>query len=572
MMSFGSQLASKIYDIVWGLASDAILSKIKDATEHKKIKEKLEKYLSKELDKNLYVSREEEIDFEGLTNYIRGSLLDDVEDRLFGDEQERELARKKILEKAAVYAKAKTNLSTVRAQNMANDIMEMLKKFWRTQVPREYRMMSGEIVDEINKNTTDQIQQLSKETLSIKKEINEKIDSVAILGLDNNISLLESGNIGAVEDNINTFANGISTKHPLSKYFRFEIHQNKLVSAPITPKAYELYPPRINGIADLRIDGVSRDLWSPNIFDYANRHQLNINMTVRDAEKVLGKIKDPSQVEAESMKGREYIISPKPFAAAFPCSIVGDGKPVINYILLRLIDISDDGVYTITNDEQKGRQFKFVLKFNIKNKKMDFNFSATGFGNRGRLESLKAIKALRQCNDIEIYRLDENNTFIAGRLDNWNYPGENSIEDEISFYENVLDIEKFFNLKLNVPNRIAENQIKQLEYISILIHGGVYKTTWKTLLGNYKIDKNTKNNPLDWVYWEYRFEQELTIGIDLWGSKIELPIVRTYICVKIDAPERFEQKLQVLDVGDTVKITLIPGSVGDKVEDRLISR
>ncbi len=36
MISFGNQFASKIYDTVWGLASDAILAQIKDAAEQKK--------------------------------------------------------------------------------------------------------------------------------------------------------------------------------------------------------------------------------------------------------------------------------------------------------------------------------------------------------------------------------------------------------------------------------------------------------------------------------------------------------------------------------------------------------
>src|SRR5699024_4144828 len=144
----------------------------------------------------------------GLANYIRGDLLADIEIRLFGEKQERELARKRILEKAAIYASAKTKLSTARAQRMANDVVEMLKVFWRTQVPKELRMMSGEIIDDINQNTTEQIQRFSK-------EIEQKIDRSSIMSLDKNILSLKNGDIGAVEANINTFTNAISAEHRL---------------------------------------------------------------------------------------------------------------------------------------------------------------------------------------------------------------------------------------------------------------------------------------------------------------------------------------------------------------------
>ena len=41
--------------------------------------------------------------------------------------------------------------------------------------------------------------------------------------------------------------------------------------------------------------------------------------------------------------------------------------------------------------------------------------------------------------------------------------------------------------------------------------------------------------------------------------------------MKVDSPERLKQKLQVLDIGDVIKITFVPGSGGNEVEDRLRS-
>lgn len=561
-------MLSKGFDAVWGLCTDTITSKIKFSAEQQKINKKIKDYLLEKLKNNWFCTPEEEIDFEGLANYIRGDLLADIEIRLFGEKQERELARKRILEKAAIYASAKTKLSTARAQRMANDVVEMLKVFWRTQVPKELRMMSGEIIDDINQNTTEQIQRFSK-------EIEQKIDRSSIMSLDKNILSLKNGDIGAVEANINTFTNAISAEHRLPDYYRYEIrrigNQDRIVSIPTNPEACKLYPPRIRGIADLKIKGVNKKLWEDDIVDYANRHQLDITMTVRNAEKYLGEIKDPSQAEAEMMKGKDYIIHPKPFPPAFPCSIMGDGNTIVPYLLLRTVDISDDGVYTVTNDEQKGRQFKFTLKLNPKNKKTDFNFSATGFGNRGRLQILKAMKALRECNDIKLYLLEQNTELICGRFNALDYEEIRSMEETISILEQVLNIEKYFNKELPVPGLVSTDQLDGLEYMSELIRGGVCVSTWKSVSCNFTIDEKNKKVLLDGPNMEYTLEFNGTIKFNLWENKLVLPIKRRYVCVKFENYEKIKQKIAVLDIGDCIQVTFVPGSKGDKVEERLLT-
>lgn len=183
------QIRPKGFDIIWKLCADVVDSKIKDTVNKYEINKKLKKYLLHELNKNWFVSSQEEIDFEGLVDYIRNDLLDDVEICLCGQTEERKYARENILRKAVTYAKANTALSTKRAQKMVSDIIKILKDFWFSQVPKGLRMMSGEIVDEITKNTIEQCRQLSNKIINSEKEMTQKIDNMATLGLDKNISL-----------------------------------------------------------------------------------------------------------------------------------------------------------------------------------------------------------------------------------------------------------------------------------------------------------------------------------------------------------------------------------------------
>lgn len=520
-------MAHKGFDAVWGLFNDTIISKIKSSAEQQKINEKLEAYLSRKLKGNWFCTRKEEIDFEGLANYIRGDLLADVEVRLFGKKQERDLARKKILEKSATYANAKTKLSKSRAQHMANDVMDMLKDFWRSQVPKDLRMMSGEIVDDINENIASQTQQLSNQISNSQQEIMQKIDNMAIMDLDRNVLLLNGGNVCAVEKNLNSFLNTISSEHNIPGYFRYTIQHIKdsvrLVSVPINPDAYKFYPPKIKGSASFEISGVSKERWMTNIFEYANRHQLNIIMTVLQAEKYLGEIKDPSQAEAETMIGEKYIIPPQPFPPAFACCIIGDDNIIVNYLLLRTIDISDEGIYTITNDEQKGRRFSLTLKHNPQNGEINFIFSANGFGNLGRFEILKILRDLCICDKVEIKLLDQDKNLICGHLKATDQIDNRSIDKAISFYAQVLNVEKYFSRKIKIPSTVTETQIEDLEYISELICGGICESSWDTLSCNFIIDKVIKETFLN--YWdnEYEIQFVTTVTVNLWENTFLMP-------------------------------------------------
>lgn len=565
----------KGFDVVWGLCTDTITSKIKFAAEQQQINEKLEAYLSRKLKDNWFCTPEEEIDFEGLANYIRENLVSDVETCLCGQTEERKLAREDILEKAVIYASANTTLSRQRAQKMVSDVVEMLKVFWRTQVPKGLRMTSGEIIDDINQNTNEQLQKVDDKLNDLTNEIKNISGIREEMSFHQNAKLLRNGKISEVEENLNITLNGLAGQHALPGLFKYHAKtigdRYRLVSVPIHPDACKLYPPKIKGIADLKIKEVDKKLWEDDIVDYANRHQLDITMTVRNAEKYLGEIKDPSQAEAEMMKGKDYIIHPKPFPPAFPCSIMGDGNTIVPYLLLRTVDISDDGVYTVTNDEQKGRQFKFTLKLNPKNKKTDFNFSATGFGNRGRLQILKAMKALRECNDIKLYLLEQNTELICGRFNALDLEEIRSMEETISILEQVLDIEKYLHKELPVPGLVSTDQLDGLEYMSELIRGGVCVSTWKSVSCNFTIDEKNKKVLLDGPNMEYTLEFNGTIKFNLWENKLVLPIKRRYVCVKFENYEKIKQKIAVLDIGDCIQVTFVPGSKGDKVEERLLT-
>ena len=143
---------SKGYDIVLEIGLNTFKEKIKSVNDQRKIREKLESYLSKKLQENWFCTRDEEIDFEGLANYIREDLIDDMKSRLFGEREERNCARLRILDKSVVYAQANTKIAKDRVERMVTSLMTMLKDFYRKKVPQEMLLVSGEIVDNLSEH------------------------------------------------------------------------------------------------------------------------------------------------------------------------------------------------------------------------------------------------------------------------------------------------------------------------------------------------------------------------------------------------------------------------------------
>ena len=95
------------------------------------------------------------------------------------------------------------------------------------------------------------------------------------------------------------------------------------------------YPPRfvLNGIAKIGDDKINE--LSPEIIEYANRHQLSISLEIRSSNKsIWAKKKTRFRQEAESLIGATLIKEPRKFSEPRPYSIRIDNTPIFDYIEL----------------------------------------------------------------------------------------------------------------------------------------------------------------------------------------------------------------------------------------------
>ena len=559
-----SVIISTAIDIIKDIGITAVTDKFGAYCESKEISSRLENYLQMKLKENWFASREEEIDFGGLAKYIKGDLIDDVSLRLFGTKEQRGEARQRIMDKAALYAAQEhSRISQERAKKLVADSLDILRDYFHNNIPREQRQLAGEITDDV-------CEHVDAKTQEIKDEFAE----TSIMSIDKNVQLLRNGNIRELEENLTLFMNSLGAQHELAPWYGCKLHtignRTTLISVPKHPDAHKMYPPSIKGIAKLKLEGVDHEFATSNVFDYANRHQMKIIMTVQEAEKYLGTKRDPFQIEAEQEIGKQYVILPKPFPPAFACKVIGDDKVVIEYLLLRTVEILDDGTYIVTNDEQKNRPFKVTFRLNMQTKSVDYSLSADEFGNQGKLQVLQTIKNLSLCNFVTLFSYEYNHELITGKINSNCYtPIFASIDEDIEFCKKVVNVEKYFDINIKLPQTLTESDIESLYYIAELIRGDVCEFNWETASGEFELNEKIRTAILNAPNKNYTFAIYGHAEIELWGHIYSLDIERICLNAMIDDYDRLQKKIRMLDIGDPIRIKYVPSTSESIAQDRL---
>lgn len=98
------------------------------------LRQRIESFLEQEERINELVPLNEEIDFEGLAQYIKTDLFDDVQKYLRANWRERENAKGTIVSKVVAYAQANSSMSCSRAVTLTEKVMAMLYHYYKSKI------------------------------------------------------------------------------------------------------------------------------------------------------------------------------------------------------------------------------------------------------------------------------------------------------------------------------------------------------------------------------------------------------------------------------------------------------
>lgn len=147
-----------------------------------------------------------------------------------------------------------------------------------------------------------------------------------------------------------------------------------------------------------------------------------------------------------------------------------------------------------------------------------------------------------------------------------------SISEDIAFFEKLEDIEKYFKKEITLPNPIQQDDISTVDYIASLIRGERCESCWSEFSVDFEVSQRLKESvETKETTQEFCVMLSGTVSISLWGQIYEIPIKRTFPYASIKNKDSINRKLQVLDLGDPIKLSYIPGKTGNVMWDELDS-
>lgn len=173
-------------DLICDIVTIVFKESIKSKYNENKLKEFATNYISRKKSLNGLYSLNEEYDYEGLNNYIKGNLIKDINAYIIAEGKDRATLKAQIVNNAVNYALAKHNPAIKMIQNYITYIIDICYEYYRNQINPGIRLITGEIEECIEVSKESIIQTIRNETkvqtasqeCNVKDYINNQRDLV----------------------------------------------------------------------------------------------------------------------------------------------------------------------------------------------------------------------------------------------------------------------------------------------------------------------------------------------------------------------------------------------------------
>ena len=559
-----TEVISFVAESLAEIGIDIIKNRTQELVDKKKLQESLTEYIINQRKYNEICVTAEEIDFQGLVEYIRSSLLDDINIRVFSPHsEERKAAKEKIISQAVIYSKANTEEAKQRIRNLISSCIDIIRGFYKNQFILKDYILASEMVDAVNENTNNGIKEILKRFDSIQT-------SAGSLYTLEPFARNASSNLDITNYEIKKLFDRMSVDHPLFPDYGYTWDDDTLVSRPRTAEADKKYPPSIKMQGRIKIGERYLNNLTINPIRYAYNHQIGLTFEVNNAKSFLGSVEDPAQYEASKWIGKTIHYEPPKFPPAQQCQIKVDDQ-VFFEIQLRKQEILDDGTIIYGNKEQSNSNLYFELAINpaCVNREKDsyrtvcqsnFKVNCKNANNHDLLQYALFMEALKAKKDIHVFSIESDSDLIAGRMHDFNletsFP---SFDDEIEFLQNICCVEDYFNCEMNIKRGIAEQEIEMVREIAELIRNDEVQTTWYRAEFKGIIDNSFREKLKAITEETFTISYVGSSTINLFGTEIAVRFMRTYKSARMINVDKIRQISELLDDGDEITIVFEAG-------------
>lgn len=548
-------------DALLDIGVEIIKNRYKDFKLRKAMEDRLEQYLDRQQKLNRVCTVDEEIDFQALAEYIRSELIEDAELRFFGSTDERRTARDTILSKTKQYARANTSLAESRAVKMVDTSLNILRVFFRKNVPWEQRFMAAEIVDEVNGHTDEALENVSGQL----DDLSEKIDGLCVGSVDANVRLAKEGKLDQVRENMLAIQQSITPQHPLFPDYGYAFSDGHMYSKPLTADAKEKYPSKFH----IKFDHVTfgdeqHERINAQTIQRAIRLQRDIVLNGVVVEKWLGSKLDPIQDEAKAITGTDLVIKPAPFPPAQPYSISIGGTTYFDYVLLRTKEILDNGNIVLTNEEQENRSFDIRFILNPDMRDFTTQFKPRTKNNSDILKNLLLMKAVKSGQELTVKSLSQGELLFAVKMQSTDSEPD---EEDIELMKKVVAVEEYLGKPLELPDELSLVDCMWLDYVYDLVSGKGHTEKCSKFSASFTLSGKIENTDkfTDGAVFSVEFKAQIPVN-DFFGQSFELPIKRRIDGAKLKNVDKAKKLAEILDGGDNLKLDFVPADGYDAIQ------
>ena len=156
-----------------------------------------------------------------------------------------------------------------------------------------------------------------------------------------------------------------------------------------------------------------------------------------------------------------------------------------------------------------------------------------------------------------LYDLKKNTTFLSGVLKGCDYKSRfANIDDELDFLKRICEIEKYFSVKLKIPDSFTSNDYKLIFYLSDLIRGERVKRNIGTVECTAIVGDEIKKNVMERGGGAEDLVHVGPSRVTIFDHAFDIQIVRELKNVRFMQIDKIKALLNILDNGDTFPLKL----------------
>ena len=544
-----------------GILADVRLEIVKriyrNGTDAMRLHEILDNYINRQSLKNFESSVESEIDYEGLVSFLRGDFAEEMAFYLSKTSPgERGRLRESILSSAYTHAKAKNPAAKHRVTRFVSDIIKIYQEFYKHKLPKECFVIAAETVDAVNEHTDQKVSEL-------EKQISVMTDSITELKASADEIIIVPKDTDALEKLLQRTMDLYSAAHPhpLAPEYGYNHSGEHVLSMPLTAEALLKYPPNIAVDGPVRMGNKLIPELSPEVLQYAYRHQQPMTISVINAKKFLGSVEDPVQSEAEAIVGTELVIKPPEFPEAVPCSFAAGEIVFYDYVLLRQQEILDDGSLVFGNKEQNAACYFELKTCKQFSETVHFDFRPV-YQNNSLDEALvfeQFTLALWEGQPLRIKNLQSGEILLKGNLIHNENHDITALREEIEFLGKMKTVEDYYHIGFILPHEYSAHEEHVIDFLAQLVSGREITENWKQRSFMGPVSEQFRLNLKKYGDIEFTGRMRINETYQIFGAELNVECDCILNDMKYKDYDKLVKIADLLEDGENIKLDFVPG-------------